>query len=146
MDSNDKERKVARNHSLFRAMKNAWHGIWMVLVRERNMRIHILFAFIILVAGLHFGLNRADWLWATIAVFLPVYSEFLNTIIESVVDLIVDKEYHPLAGLAKDVAAGVVFVAVGFELIILFIIFQPYVWREFGIVTHFSEYIHRFKG
>ncbi|MDF7626679.1 diacylglycerol kinase family protein [Leuconostocaceae bacterium ESL0723] len=152
MDSKDKDQgqtethQVTRNRTFWRASYNALHGVWSVLVRERNMRIHIVIAFVVLLAGLHFGLNRADWLWVTIGVFLAIYSEFLNTIIESVVDLIVGDRYEPLAGLAKDVAAGLVLVAVGFELIILLIIFQPYIWRELGIVTHFSEYFHHFRG
>jgi undecaprenol kinase len=95
--------------------------------------------------GLHLGLNRADWLWVAVAVFTVISSEFLNTIIEAVVDLVVEKRYHPLAGLAKDVAAGGVLVAVGFEIIILLIVFQPYVWRHFGIVTNFSQFIHDFS-
>jgi len=117
----------------------------MILVRERNMRIHILLAFLILVTGLHYGLYRADWLWVTMAVFIVIFSEFLNTIIEAVVDLVVEKKYHPLAKLAKDVAAGAVLVAVGVEIIILLLIFQPYIWRQFGIVTNFSDLLHHFQ-
>ncbi|GMA69124.1 UDP kinase [Leuconostoc litchii] len=141
----DYNKKVQRNSTFFRAMKNSLHGIWLILVRERNMRIHIMLGFFILVVGLHLGLNRADWLWVAVAVFTVISSEFLNTIIEAVVDLVVEKRYHPLAGLAKDVAAGGVLVAVSFEIILLIIVFQPYIWRHFGIVTNFSEIIHSFS-
>ncbi|MBS0956894.1 diacylglycerol kinase family protein [Leuconostoc pseudomesenteroides] len=138
-------KKVQRNSSFFRALKNSLHGIWMILVRERNLRIHIFLGFLILIAGLHYGLVRSDWLWVTVAVFTVISSEFLNTIIEALVDLVVEKRYHPLAGLAKDVAAGGVLAAVAFEIIILLIVFQPYVWRQFGIVTNFSQFIHNFS-
>lgn len=137
--------QTARNGNFFKALSNSLNGIWMILVRERNMRIHVVLAFLILVAGLHYGLYRADWLWVTMAIFIVILSEFLNTIIEAVVDLVVEKKYHPLAKLAKDVAAGEVLVAVGVEIIILLIIFQPYVWRQFGIVTNFSDLLHQFQ-
>ncbi len=139
------KRQTVRNGSFFKALRNSLNGIWLILVRERNMRIHVVLAFLILVAGLHYGLYRADWLWVTMAIFIVIFSEFLNTIIEAVVDLVVEKKYHPLAKLAKDVAAGAVLVAVGVEIIILLIIFQPYVWRQFGIVTNFSDLLHRFQ-
>ncbi len=41
----DYNKKVQRNSSFFRALKNSLHGIWMILVRERNLRIHIFWAF-----------------------------------------------------------------------------------------------------
>ncbi|KAA8328397.1 diacylglycerol kinase family protein [Leuconostoc carnosum] len=137
--------QTTRNSNFLKAMRNSLNGIWMILVRERNMRIHIVLAFLILVAGLHYGIYRADWLWVTMAVFIVIFSEFLNTIIEAVVDLVVEKKYHPLAKLAKDVAAGAVLVAVGVEIVILLLIFQPYVWRQFGIVTNFSDLLHQFQ-
>ncbi|MGX7051451.1 diacylglycerol kinase family protein [Leuconostoc palmae] len=140
------KKQIARNSNFFKALRNSLNGIWMILVRERNMRIHIVLAFLILVTGLHYGLYRADWLWVTMAVFIVIFSEFLNTIIEAVVDLVVEKNYHPLAKLAKDVAAGAVLVAVGVEIIILLLIFQPYIWRQFGIVTNFSDFLHHFKN
>lgn len=153
MASRDNEKEMSgevthqthRNSNFLKAMSHSLNGIWMILVRERNMRIHIVLAFLILVAGLHYGLYRADWLWVTMAIFIVIFSEFLNTIIEAVVDLVVEKKYHPLAKLAKDVAAGAVLVAVGVEIIILLIIFQPYVWRQFGIVTNFSDLLHQFQ-
>ncbi|KAA8325367.1 diacylglycerol kinase family protein [Leuconostoc carnosum] len=137
--------QTTRNSNFLKAMRNSLNGIWTILVRERNMRIHIVLAFLILVAGLHYGIYRADWLWVTMAVFIVIFSEFLNTIIEAVVDLVVEKKYHPLAKLAKDVAAGAVLVAVGVEIVILLLIFQPYVWRQFGIVTNFSDLLHQFQ-
>ena len=67
-----------------------------------------------------------------IAVFSAVTSEFVNTIIESVVDLIVEHKFHPLAKVAKDVAAGGVLIAVFFEILVLVIIFQPYFYEWMG--------------
>ncbi|GAP00401.1 diacylglycerol kinase family protein [Fructobacillus ficulneus] len=136
----------SRNSNFFISLYHALRGIFLIVIRERNMRFHLGFAFFVLVMGLYLGLNRSEWLWVVIAVFLAVYGEFLNTVVEAVVDLVVERHYHPLAGLVKDVAAGMVLVAVGAELIILALIFQPHVWHYFGIETNFSRFIHRLKG
>ncbi|CAK1232147.1 diacylglycerol kinase family protein [Fructobacillus cardui] len=135
-----------RNKNFLISMYHALKGIFLVVIRERNMRFHLSFAFFILVLGLYLGLNRSEWLWVVIAVFLAVYGEFLNTVVEAVVDLVVERKYHPLAGLVKDVSAGMVLVAVGAELIILALIFQPHIWHYFGIETNFSRFVHRLKG
>lgn len=137
LSQEQKEKKVKRNSTFLKALKNALNGIFQLLRRERNMRIHILFAFFILCVGLYFKIGRSDWLWVTVAVFTVISSEFVNTIIEALVDLVVQKKYYPLAGLAKDVAAGGVLAAVMFEFIILGIIFQPYIWKLLNIHTHF---------
>lgn len=129
-DNND--RRVLRNSSFIRALKNSLYGIYTMLVRERNLRIHVVLAALVVAVGIYFKLSRSDWLWLFIAVFSAVTSEFVNTIIESVVDLIVEHKFHPLAKVAKDVAAGGVLIAVFFEILVLVIIFQPYFYEWMG--------------
>ncbi len=51
--------------------------------------------------------------------------EFLNTITENIVDLIVDHNYHILAKKAKDIAAGSVLITAAFTVIVAGIIFIP---------------------
>jgi diacylglycerol kinase len=52
----------------------------------------------------------------------------INTMVEAIVDLITD-HYHPLAKVAKDVAAGtVLFTAVGSVLIGL-VVLGPHLWQ-----------------
>lgn len=144
--SSEHGRETGRNRNFFKSLFNALKGIFLVLVRERNMRFHVGFALVVLAGGLYLGLNRSEWLWVVIGVFLAIYGEFVNTVVEAVIDLMVDKRYHPLAGLVKDVSAGMVLVSVAAEVVILFIIFQPHLWHFFGIQTDFSRFIHRLKG
>ncbi|WP_274458551.1 diacylglycerol kinase family protein [Fructobacillus sp. CRL 2054] len=144
--SDEHGRETGRNRNFFKSLFNAIKGILLVLVRERNMRFHVGFALIVLAGGLYLGLNRSEWLWVVIGVFLAIYGEFVNTVVEAVIDLMVDKRYHPLAGLVKDVSAGMVLVSVAAEMVILFLIFQPHLWHFFGIETDFSRFIHRLKG
>ena len=97
-----------------------------MLVRERNMRFHIFAACVVLIVGIYVDLGRSDWLWISVAVFTVISSEFLNTVVEAIVDLIVGEKYHPLAKVAKDVASGGVLAAVAFAIIVGILIFQPY--------------------
>ncbi|GAP02150.1 diacylglycerol kinase [Fructobacillus pseudoficulneus] len=145
-EQNNAKAPTQRNKNFFISLYHALKGIFLVVIRERNMRFHLAFAFFVLVIGLYLGLNRSEWLWVVIAVFLAVYGEFLNTVVEAVVDLVVERKYHPLAGLVKDVSAGMVIVAVTAEMLILVIIFQPHVWHYFGIQTDLSRFVHRLKG
>ena len=68
--------------------------------------------------------SHNPWLVA-LTVTLVLVAEMINTVVEAVVDL-VSPTYHPLARVAKDVAAGAVLVtAIGSVVVGLFI-FLPY--------------------
>ena len=67
---------------------------------------------------------RAEWA-ALLAIMALIYAlEMLNTVVEAIVDL-VTQEYHPLAKVAKDVAAGAVLVAAIFAVAIAMIVLLP---------------------
>ena len=51
----------------------------------------------------------------------------MNTAVELVTDL-ASPEFHPLAGKAKDVAAGAVLIAAIGSMIVGAIVFVPYAW------------------
>ena len=53
-------------------------------------------------------------------------AELVNTAVEKAVDLIT-KEYHPLAGMVKNIAAGAVLVAALVALWIGYLIFKDYI-------------------
>lgn len=74
---------------------------------QRNFRIELGMA----VVALSLSLWLKTGIAAIVACIVSVLVlEMLNTAIEAVVDLVTE-EYHPLARIAKDVAAGAVLVA-----------------------------------
>ena len=77
---------------------------------QRHLRFHFLLAAGVLAAGIVLRLPRTELLVLLFAIALVVVAELMNTAVETVVDL-VTTSYHPLAKLAKDVAAGAVLVA-----------------------------------
>jgi diacylglycerol kinase (ATP) len=76
-------------------------------------------------AGFFFRIARLEWCAIVTAIGLVWAAEGLNTAIENVVDL-VSPEYHPLAGRAKDIAAGAVLCAALLAAIIGALVFAPY--------------------
>jgi diacylglycerol kinase (ATP) len=75
-------------------------------------------------AGLWLQISRLEWALVGFAVALVLALEAVNTAIEAVVDL-VSPDYHPLAKIAKDAAAGAMVFAVLGSLWIAAFIFLP---------------------
>nr|WP_252903786.1 diacylglycerol kinase family protein [Secundilactobacillus oryzae] len=99
------------------------NGIYCLVTTERNFRKHLVFATLAVILGFLLQINLDQWLWVIFALFAVISAESLNTIVEAVVDLIVDHKYDPLAKRAKDVAAGGVLLSALFAVIIGLIVF-----------------------
>ena len=104
----------------------AFRGWKMVLQGEPNARIHLAFAAIVVLLGIIFRINPTEWRWLILCITFVLAAESLNTAVEAIVDL-VSPQQHPLAGKAKDTAAGaVLLLAIGAAAIGLSI-FLPYI-------------------
>ncbi|MDN4495340.1 diacylglycerol kinase family protein [Ureibacillus aquaedulcis] len=110
-------------HKLVKSFGYAFYGIWTAM-NEQNMRIHIISAFIVMIAGLLTGLTKMEWVMIILVITLVIGAEMINTAIESVVNL-ASPEIHPLAKQAKDIAAGAVLVFALASVIIGLLIFLP---------------------
>lgn len=93
-----------------RCFADAAAGLRHMLATQANARIHAVATVAVVAAGFYFGLARVEWALIVFAIALVWTAEAVNTAIECVVDL-VSPERHPLAGKAKDAAAGAVLVA-----------------------------------
>jgi diacylglycerol kinase (ATP) len=96
-----------RSRSLLWSFDYAIRGIVHTLRTQRNMRLHMLAAAVVFLAALWFGISGLELIALVFAVGLVFVCELVNTAVETVVDLATDG-YDPLAGIAKDVAAGAV--------------------------------------
>lgn len=111
-----------KNDNFFEAWGNATNGIIYSATTQRNIRIQLVLAVIVMVLSLFYGLNTAEFLCSLFAVFMVIFAELINTAIETVVDLFVDV-YHPKAKISKDVAAGAVVLAACNALVVGYFIF-----------------------
>lgn len=108
------------------SFKNAWRGVVYVFKHERNARIHLLFAVVVLSLGLIIGLSHGDLAAILFAIIIVFFAEIMNTAIEKTLD-IVEPNHHPQVKLIKDMAAGAVLVTAAAAVVIGVVIFAPYV-------------------
>ena len=109
------------------AFQYAWQGISYMLRTQPNAWFQIGIWVVVTAVGLAFRLTAGEWSAAVLALALVWFTVALITAIVDVVDL-ASPGRHPLAGRAKDVAAGAVVVAVAASAIIGLIIFGPRLW------------------
>lgn len=117
----NQDAKVKSSGTLASSFGYAFAGLGYCFRTQRNFRIHISVAILAAIAGLLLGLSWLEWAVVASVIVLVLVAEMVNTMVEALVDL-VTTEYHPLAKVAKDVAAGVVLLtamgAVGIGLLI----------------------------
>jgi len=101
--------QVASN--LFVSFKYAWCGIGYAFQTQRNFRIHVCVGILAIGLGIILRLQAVEMAVIGLTSGLVLVMELLNTAIESVVDLTVKQNYHELAKIAKDCAAGAVLVS-----------------------------------
>ncbi|MFH1453583.1 MAG: diacylglycerol kinase [Armatimonadota bacterium] len=104
------------------SVNNAIDGIIYAFKTEKNLKIHFSITLFVLVICLWLDLKSYDLLFVFFAIALVLVAEMLNTAIEAMVNLLT-LSHHPLAKIAKDVAAGGVFLAVINSLIVAYIVF-----------------------
>ena len=94
----------------WRSVSHAARGVGVVLRTQHNAWLHAIATTVVLAAGLYVGLSRLEWCAIVLAMIAVWTAEALNTALELVVDL-VSPDLHPIAGRAKDVAAGAVLIS-----------------------------------
>jgi diacylglycerol kinase (ATP) len=109
---------------LIRSFGYAIRGIVMLVAWQANARIHALATVTVLALGFFFHIERWEWCAVVGVIGLVWAAEGLNTAIEALTDL-VSPGAHPLAGRAKDIAAGAVLCAAISAVVIGLIVFAP---------------------
>jgi len=110
---------------------HAFHGIWIGLKEERNVRIHFLSAVAVTALGIWLQVDLNSWALLAIAVGMVLTTEFLNTSLEHLVDISAGSEYHESARYAKDTAAAAVLCASVVSLAIGLVVFLPRLLQHF---------------
>ncbi len=115
------------------SFRYAFAGLGYLIATQRNAQIHCLAAVCAVLLGLLVHLERWEWLILTLTITLVLAAEGVNTAIEAVVDLSTSV-YHPLAKIAKDVAAGTVLICAIGALLVGLLLFLPHLWSLFGLI------------
>lgn len=118
---------------LISGFKYALLGLLHILRSERNARIHLVIACVVLAVGLYLQVSPAELAAIFFAIIIVFVAEVLNTAIEKTLDLI-EPEFNGKVAIIKDMAAGAVLVAAVGAIIIGVVIFLPYILPfTFGI-------------
>lgn len=104
----------------------AWQGIVYVFRTQRNARIHLAVAVFVLAVAALLRVSLLELSILLVCIMAVIVAEMLNTVVEAVVDL-VTAQYHPLAKVAKDVAAGAVLSSAIVSAVIGVLVLGPHV-------------------
>lgn len=94
------------------------------VIKEQNLFIHFFISIVVIIFSFIFKLNIIEWCFILISITFVIASELINSAIERVTDLYMSK-YNINAKIAKDTAAGAVFVSALLSIFIGIIIFLP---------------------
>ncbi len=107
---------------LLKSFKSAFEGIFYCAIHERNMKIHIGAALTAGFLSWWFALEKYEILLLLVIIEGVLVAEMINTVVETLVNMI-SPDFHPLAKIAKDVAAGAVLITAVFSLVVGYILF-----------------------
>lgn len=105
--------------TLLESFRFAFQGAAHAFRTERNLRIHVAMAVVVVALAFALGVDPGGKALLLLAIGVVITAELLNTAVEAVVD-VWSPEYHPVAAIAKNVAAAavltpaIVSVAVGY--------------------------------
>lgn len=105
----------------------AIEGIFWATRTQKHMRRHFLSALVLLFLVLFLRVSALEFTLLAVSVSFVLFAELMNTAVEVVVDMI-SPEYHPLAKIAKDVAAGGVLVAAIGAAVMGYLILSHYIF------------------
>jgi len=112
----------------WRSLNQAWRGLLHTWRTQAHIKFHFGAGISVLGFAWWWEVSNFEWLILIIAIGCVIGAEVLNTAIEIVVDM-VQPSFHPLAGMAKDVAAGAVLVTTIQAIAIGMIVFFPRLFR-----------------
>jgi diacylglycerol kinase len=104
-------------------------GVLRTIAAQRNMKIHVLSALMVLIVGMALPVASSTRVALLFAIAIVFFAEILNTALEAFVDLHI-RDYHRLAMMAKDAAAAGVLVLAATTVVVL----AEVLWTEWSVV------------
>lgn len=111
------------SHSFLDSINYAIEGIIHALKTQRNMKIHFLIAFLVMVISLFLNITKLELIALFLTIVFVIAMEMINTVLEIIID-IVNPEYSYRAKIAKNIAAGSVLMAAANSIIVGYLIFM----------------------
>lgn len=102
-------------------------GVLYAARTQKHMRNHFIVAVVVLFLTLLLKVSAVEFILLAISISFVLFAEMMNTAVEVVVDM-VTTEFHPVARIAKDVAAGSVLLSVVGAVVTGYFILSGYIF------------------
>jgi undecaprenol kinase/diacylglycerol kinase (ATP) len=110
--------------NFFKGFLYAFNGLVVFFRHERNGRIQLVMAILVVVLGLILRVSPREWIVLLFCIASVLSLEMINSAIEKLCNLVHPK-YHPAVKVIKDISAGAVLWVSIFSGIIGLIVFLP---------------------
>lgn len=108
-----------------KSLKYTFNGAFLLLKTEHSIMIQSFIGLVFIALGFYFKITKLEWMLQILGFGLILTAESLNTAVEKLCDF-VHPDYHKKIGFVKDIASGAMTFAVISVLILLTIIYYPY--------------------
>lgn len=108
-----------------KSLTYTFKGAFLLLKTEHSIMTQSLIGVAFVVLGFYFKITKVEWMFQILGFGLILTAESLNTAVEKLCDF-VHPEYHKKIGFVKDIASGAMTFAVISVLILLTLIYYPY--------------------
>jgi diacylglycerol kinase len=120
------------------SFRAATAGVLRTIAAQRNMKIHVLAAQMVMIVGMALPLGLDARIALVFAVAIVFFAEILNSALEAFVDLHI-RDYHRLAMMAKDAAAAGVLVLAATTVVVL----GEILWTQWDLVVNNLDAVTR---
>lgn len=108
---------------------DAFRGIASAFRTERNLRVHLIAAIVVIAAGFYVQISTHEWLLIVLCIGMVTGFELLNTAIEQLCNHVTPQR-HPAIQLIKDISAAAVLLVSISSAVIGLIIFLPKFFQQ----------------
>ena len=114
------------------SFKYASRGLSYVMRTQKNAWIHSVVMLAVIAVSFWLQLTRMEWVAILLVIGMVWTAEFINTSLESIVNM-ASPERHPLAQVGKDVAAAAVLFAAIIAVIVGILVLGPHLQIKLGL-------------
>lgn len=114
------------HNNFFKSFKTALKGLALAYKSQKNFRIHIVAAIIVVIMAFLFKFSCLEFCLLLFAIGFVMASELFNSVIEFALDALYKNKYSKLVKMAKDIAAAGVLIATVTSVLIGCLLF----WRH----------------
>lgn len=120
-----------KSSSIIESLSNAVRGLKLALFSQRNFKIEVCVAIVVLILSVLFKFSPTDICIIILTIAMVLICEMLNSIIEFTLDATYKNTYSKLVEMAKDMSAGMVLLSSIISVIVGVVLFGKYLINYF---------------